>query len=443
MVTADGNYEGSLTTSKPIEAGKYYTATISLAKPGGSQVLDDDVVATPEEDIIGSGNASDPYLITSPGDMLWFLENNNGTDSYGKYYKLTTDMDIVSSPSDPWSFCDITSPWVGTFDGGGNSITGELVANPYDFSFGFIGANMGTIQNLNVEAEVVGSGFGYDIGPMFAPGASLTVSAVGAVAGINMGNIDNCTSSGSVVSEPIENLPDGSMVGAGGIVGLSLGGSITNSTSSADIVGADATPSDEDDYVWSAAAGIVGGIAGGTVSGCSNSGSITAGSVSSGESIAAGVVGMGMTILGPIVVSDCTNSGNISGTTSADNETSITAGLVGWLQGDSNHTGEVTSAITGCSNTGAITGGECHDYGDSFTGGIGAVVTMADILGCTNEASATVTAGNAQDGWVYAGGIVSYFSSHSDANMTAQVHTTISDCANYAAINGAMKGDWE
>ena len=153
-------------------------------------------------------------------------------------------------------------------------------------------------------------------------------------------------------------------------------------------------------------------------------------------------IGMGMIIFGPIVVSDCTNSGNISGTTSADNETSITAGLVGWLQGDSNHTGEVTSAITGCSNTGAITGGECHDYGDSFTGGIGAVVTMADILGCTNEASATVTAGNAQDGWVYAGGIVSYFSSHSDANMTAQVHTTISDCANYAAINGAMKGDW-
>lgn len=440
-------YTGQLTVpeGKTLLPGKFYTPTISLSEPT-EQLYNSETVATPDEEILGEGTAENPYVIYRAGDLKWLLENAQGEDSSEQYYAISNDFKIESDSSNPWSFCDPQNPFMGVLDGQGHTIRGELVADPNAITVGFVGYNKGEIENLNLNVTVVGNATLYDL-----MGVGIPIGGVGAVAGLNQGTIDGCTSSGTVSSAPLD---ENGLFAAGGLVGVNVG-IITNSTNTAAV---EAAPFDGSLLqAISTAGGIAGGIAGGAIVGCTNSGTIE-GAISSnmsedpdvGLSMTAGIVGLCMPAA-DVLISGCKNTQAITGAGTRDDNAlandTYTAGIVGFIE----NTGMGASVtITNCENSAPITGGVSACCGDSFAGGIVGVNNMANISNCVNTAAATITAGDAmatqtsghnyEPGYTYAGGIVANHRAHMDDNMTWVVTAMLSDCENYAAVNGPMEG---
>lgn len=451
VTTADAKiYTGQLTVpnNKTLLPGKFYTPEITLSELT-EQLYNSETVATPNEEILGDGTAEIPYVIYRAGDLKWLLENAQGADSDEKHYVISNDFEIESDSSNPWSFGAAATPFMGHIDGQGHTISGELVADPSAFFFGFVGINDGVIENLTIDADVVGSNLAFDVGPMLSgnPDVHLYLNGVGALAGANRGTIDNCTNSGTVSGGTVTAAQPGSMMGAGGLVGFAITGSITNSSNSGNVTGTSTTNGVED--AWNGAGGIVGGVTGAAIDNCSNTGTITGGEVVDGESIAGGLVGYATNLMGDVTISGCTNSGAVNGSTDSATENAYAGGIVGFITDSQPMIGDDgASKIENCTNNGPVTGGKGHDHGDTYTGGIAGTNYMTDIIGCTNTASATITAGdteqvgNLQGGWIYAGGIVGYLSSHDHEAYTHSVATKVASCKNYAAVNGPLSGDW-
>lgn len=451
VTTTDSHsYHGTLTVpeGKRLEPGKFYTPTIVLTAP----VEQFDMATaepTPDEEIVGDGSAEEPYKIATAGDLAWMLGKVQMGMRSNTHFQLESNFAIESDAEHPWTLGSIVSPFTGVLDGKGHTISGELVADPYAFFFGFVGINQGVIENLTIDANVVGSDLLYDVGPMLSgnPDVHLCLNGVGALAGANMGVIDGCTNSGTVSGGTVTTAPDGSMMGAGGLVGFAITGSITNSSNSGNVTGTSTTNGVVD--AWNGTGGVVGGVTGAAIDNCSNTGTITGGEVVDGESIAGGLVGYATNMMGDVIISGCTNSGAVNGSTDSGTENAYAGGIVGFITDSQPQSGDDgASKIENCTNNGPVTGGKGHGHGDTYTGGIAGTNYMTDIIGCTNAASATITAGdteqvgNLQGGWIYAGGIVGYLSSHDHEAYTHSVATKVASCKNYAAVNGPLSGDW-
>ena len=453
VYTSDAVYDGSLSSQKAIEAGKHYMAKVTLTQAEASVFTSS---TQPSTTLEGAGTAEDPYLIQSAEDLLKFMGESvteNPATHIPAHYQLNTDIKIAEGT--PWIFA-VEKPFADVLDGNNKTVSGKIngtIGNMALPIVGFIGQNAGVVKDLNIAAEVVGSGATTNL-------MGLQGSGVGAVAGVNMGTIENCTSTGSVSGgETISGI--NLNVGVGGIAGVNLG-DITNSTNNATIKGTTLSGAADG---WSAAGGVVGISAGGEISDCANNGNVTAGEVASGESLAAGILGFGVRMTDNIVVSDCTNSGTISGSDEENDEDSRLAGIVGSLSDvtyDQSAGAYVDgeSKIVNCTNSGAITGGtnkSDNSKGDAMIAGIVAYSSMVDIIGCTNAQTATITAGNTPDanGWSYVGGVVAIFIGDAgdeyfmkDAvsrNLTesSATKTTISDCKNFAAIIGAQNAGYQ
>ena len=448
VTTSDAKiYTGQLRVpdGKTLLPGKFYTPTITLTEPT-EQLYTSATVATPDEEMLGEGTAENPYKIFRAGDLAWLL-GQEGSNSYGKYYDLESDFKIESDSEHPWSFCDPQNPFMGVLDGQGHTISGDLVAAAYDFFFGFVGMNQGMIENLTIDANVVGSNMLYDVGPMLSgnPDVHLYLNGVGAVAGANMGTIDNCTNSGTVSGGTVTSAEEGSMMGAGGLVGFAITGSITNSSNSGDVTGTSTTNGVTD--AWNGAGGITGGVTGASIDQCSNTGTITGGQVVDGKSIAGGIAGYGTNMMGDVIITNCTNDGAVNGTSSDDDATDEVnaGGIIGFVTDSQPQSGnDGASKIANCTNNGPVSSGNAHGGGDSFVGGIAGSDFAVDIIDCTNTASATIRIndleiGNLDGAWSYGGGIVGYLSSHdSDSSVT----TSVSGCKNLAAVIGPLVGDY-
>lgn len=452
VTTTSASYNGTLTPSKDIKAGTFYNAAITLNESSAAE-YNSETTATESEDIIGEGTAGDPYLITSAEDLQWLvdeIDENSGTNSYGKHYKLTTDISIETTEEKPWNFCPPTAPFMGNLDGNGKTITGNIVAPQNAFAFGFIGYSQdGNVENLNINANVIGSDIVYDVGPMITgnDAVHLELNAVGAVVGANIGGtIDNCTNLGTVKGGEISNTTiDGAYVNTGGVVGISINGNIENSNNEGEVIGACSTETDKN--VWNAAGGVAGNVTGTTISACENTGEVTGGEVYNGESIAGGIIGNSSNLMGDVIISSCINNGVVNGSTAEHNDSSRTGGIIGNISDADNYPNDDgNSKIECCVNNQPVTGGKGHDHGDTYTGGIAGYDVQADIISCENNG--TVTAGDTehegdlQGGWIYAGGIVGYFSSHNTEDRVATVITKIINCANTASVNGPSFGDW-
>ena len=139
-VTAGGkNYTGSLTipTGMSIEAGKLYTADIALTEvPVVNYVWTSGIEAS--ESVEGEGTETSPYLIQSANDLQWMIDQVNNAvqmpcaidddESSIPYYSLTHDLEIDSNSGATWTpIGTSSSPFVGYFDGGGYTISGEMV----------------------------------------------------------------------------------------------------------------------------------------------------------------------------------------------------------------------------------------------------------------------------------------------------------------------------
>jgi hypothetical protein len=306
------------------------TYTISdikyIAEFGQASGNEKDVVINPDSvssttvsiGFSGSGTVDDPYLITNKGQLKAVARCTNGNiggvDGYnGKYLKLTADLDLTGENWTPigtekhdgiynYSF-------KGTFDGGGNSISNLTINSSLFMDIGLFGSVYGgTIKNIV---------------------------------------LNNCQ-----ITNTIHNGR------AGGIAGTMLNGLVSNCSSAGNV---SVTSSD------STAAGIVGSVGShSTIVACSNSATISSGSSSAVDNMAAG--GIAGFLWESSTVQNCYNAGNVSAQGSTDN---IAGGIVTEINSG--------NSVSNCYNVGAIA---VSNTGFSYC------MTGAGIVGA-NEGSVT------------------------------------------------------
>lgn len=117
----------------------------------------------------GSGTEADPFLIENAQNLAWLQYLINADYSHettGKYYLLTTDIDLNGSEDFQWepigtgvgrqNFDGKTLMFKGIFDGGYHKIT-NLYINKEKGKSAFFDDISGTVKNLYVEGYVKGT----------------------------------------------------------------------------------------------------------------------------------------------------------------------------------------------------------------------------------------------------------------------------------------------
>ena len=225
-----------------------------------------------------------------------------GTDGYplSGSYLLTADIDLGGSGGSPWTPIGTSSThFTGTFNGGGNTISGLYIDNTnsdYQGLFGYVGTG-GTVQNLTVSGTVSGDLY------------------VGGVVGYNAGTVENCANTSDVTGTG-----SGTSTYAGGVVGYNNGGTVTNCYNTGSVTGRG---------IHTYVGGIV-GINYATLTHCYNTGSV------SGNNQVGGVAGSNSP---SATLTHCYNTGSVQGD---DN----VGGVVGMNY----------ATLTHCYNTGSVSG---------------------------------------------------------------------------------------
>ncbi len=131
-----------------------------LIIPTASAVWDGTSVSSA---LIGTGTEFDPYLITSENDLAHVAKQvNDGVTHYeGKFFKLTTDLDLGEKDWTPIGAVS-ANYFGGTFDGDGHTIRGLKVKTDANNSKALYGGVFGrstdaTFKNLTVEGGFVNS----------------------------------------------------------------------------------------------------------------------------------------------------------------------------------------------------------------------------------------------------------------------------------------------
>ena len=315
-------YEGVVTFTKDIVAGKVYTGSVEL-EDFNEKYADVDLYIWKAETpvtslLLGNGTDNDPYLIQNAQDLQYIAKYWIALG--GKHARLEHDLAIDSNESAPWvSIGTMNSPYNGTFDGNNHKITGNIVCANTSWA-GFFGnvSTSASIKNLTVDASVVGPS---------APAEPIT-------------NKTNC-------------------IYLGGIAGYALGGTIENCTFEGNISHHDAT-----DVLWAQVGGITGRMdsANGLLKNCTNKGTVTGKNTK--ELYAGGIsghFGNSVTMIG------CINEGKVSGTGTPANIGTI-AGLIN------------NATICTCNkNLNAEGNAGVLDYND------GGNVVNEIVSGCTNQ----------------------------------------------------------
>ena len=222
------------------------------------------VSATAGADYVQESNGN--VTIKTAAGLAWLARQVNGGNLFtGKTVTLAADLDMKDHIWTPMG--DLYRCLMGTFDGGGHSISGLYYNGDATF-IGLFGVLFGTVQNVSVVNSYLCSS-----DDQYSDSDSVYV---GGVVGYNAGTVVNCFSSGSVAAS------SGFSGGIGGVVGCNEAGTVANCFNSGSV-----TVSGDD--VRSLAGGIVGKSYRGTIVNCFNSGSVTSGG--GGSQFAGGVTG--------------------------------------------------------------------------------------------------------------------------------------------------------
>lgn len=257
----------------------------------------------------GQGTISNPYKINSASDLA-YLQNQvaNGQYYQGSYFELNCNIDLNNLNWDGIGNGYSSGAFKGNLNGKNYEIK-NININATDLSRkGFFNSNSGLISNLNLKGKLTGG--------------SSNATCLGLFAGINYGDISNCSSSGNV-----------------------------------DVLG---------NYV----AGFIGCNAGGNLSYCSYLDGNTTGS-----NLVGGVIGYNMVSSGKIGnLDNCKNYGNISAKDYLNENYSGIGGIVATCGSGAN--------IVNCINYGDVIG-EGNSVGG--TGGIVGNNFNTTISNCSNE----------------------------------------------------------
>lgn len=331
----------------------------------------------------GAGTEDDPYVIADAADMALLSENIAAGESYsGKYFVLGGNVDLGDSyvPAGTEE-----TPFEGTFDGAGYTFTGDFAEADDAGLFAFV--KNAVLRDLTVsDYQLVGDNAAAAIAVHAedteftgckASGCSI-YGYEGATGGI-VGEATGCTVTDCESSSEINSVADF----AGGIAGISDGG-ITDCTNSGTVSG------------YKTAGGIVGSSSG-TVSGCRNTGDVSV----IGE-IAGGIAGESAG-----KIASCLNKGSVEGLYSG-------CGMIGGIVGSVKN-----GSVSECSNSGSVSAK------DKYGAGVAAYVYGGTVADCFNEGMVTSTAD-------YAAGIFGYLGNTAAAS--------VSDCYNVGAISGIDDG---
>lgn len=343
------------------------------------------------------------------------LLNENGEPNTGITHEEWTP---IGGTSDSSNFTG--TPFTGTFDGQGNTISGLYFSDSNKYYVGLfacVGAN-GKIKNVKITDSYV---YGHEY--------------VGLLCGSNSGGtISGCTVGGTVKGSGTN----------GGVCGSNTLGTVQNCTSIAAVTATG---------VWSG--GICGDNSSGTVTDCSNSGTV------SGTGAVGGICGFSKKANNsqtPAQISGCTNTGNVTGTGEKvggvcgindtgciiENSHSTNAEVVG-----KSYVGGICgcnySNITNCTASGNVSG---IYSGSVYAGGICGENNAGAVQGCTSDC--TVTGANGD----YTGGICGYNQKagivkncHNSGTVTGKndvggvcgyntVSSTIENCDNKGEVRG-------
>ena len=316
--TTDSNSGGTLlsgatstsyTIPTSLTMGTYYYYCVVSSAGGGTAVSNvATVIVSQLYSWYGDGSAM-VFYINSARELTEFANIVNGTTGgtpaqfnfLNKTINLSADIPLTGTWT-PIGNQNTANQFRGTFNGNGKQITGLVVSGSANYMglFGYIGVN-GRVENLNVSGTVSGGQY------------------VGGIAGyINGGTVTSCSFTGSVSGTS----------NIGGIAGYSSG-SVTNSSNTGGTVEGSSSN--------------VGGVVGdniGTVARCYNANAVY------GSNNVGGVVGQlsGLSSSSPASVTNCYNTGNVSGTSSG-----ATAGGVAGQQGS-------YATVSYCYNTGNVSG---------------------------------------------------------------------------------------
>ena len=275
-------------------------------------------------EIIGLEIADDgvTYIVSSPAALQAWAKEAQSDPSLNCVLADDITLPVVTDGGSNWT---PIQGYMGTFDGGGKTITGLTINKSTGSNVGLFASIVegGTVKNLKLDDVDITAG-----------------SNVGAIAGENRGTIENCSVSGSAIGSS-----DNSNVG--GIAGMHREGTITDCHSSATVEGK----------------AYVGGIAGqskASITACYSTGNVTATKNNTNCSFAGGVVGLNNN---GAILTACYATGNVKGD----------GGYVGGVVGDNSSTvtacyhatGDVTGA-SGSTSTGGVAGRNYKDdYGSS------------------------------------------------------------------------------
>ncbi len=297
--------------------------------------------------------------IASPADLQNMQNNLAGS------YCLTTNLDMTGVSFTPIG--SSSSPFGGSFDGQGHTISNLTINTPTLNEVGLFGViNGATIQNLGLLGVSISG-----------------ASAVGALAGSASGSITNCYSTGSVSSASGANY-------VGGLVGQSSA-TITGSYSSAGVSGASYT------------GGLVGDN-GGTITLSYSTGNVTANAYYVG-----GLVGSNESS-----ISESYSTGNVTGPSFAG----YAGGLVGYNSGSVTQSYSIGGVSGG--GVGGLVGANAGNVTQSYSiggvfggGGVGGLVGLLFAGNVTQSYSVGHVFGGGGVGgligFIYGGSVTSSF----------------------------------
>lgn len=235
----------------------------------------------------GDGSVGNPYQIGSAEELYWFaaLVNDTENPDLDACAVLTENITLNGSADNQWTPIgnDYDYRYTGTFDGAGYEISGLYIDSDamYAGLFGRIGTN-GTVKNLTLADSTI------------RISRSDSTAYVGGICGYNDGTIQNCCNSVKATATVT-----GSSICVGGICGYNnYRGSITSCSNSGTVTGSGSS------VTGSGSTANVGGICGenwGSIENCSNSGTVT------GTVIVGGICGVNY---GSITT--CSNSGPVT-----------------------------------------------------------------------------------------------------------------------------------
>ncbi len=401
----------------------------------------------------GTGALGDPYRLCTAAQLNAI---GSAPGLWGSHFKVETDIDLSSIPANHAIIGTSGSPFTGTFDGGGRTISGFTHIAPASGNVGLFGAVSGasaeirdlTLTSVNVQGAQPTGGITGSLGAgliinCHVQGTIEGTQFVGGISGslYDAATVQDSTSSGTVRSA------GGTSVG--GIVGMSWANSglptIRNSTSSATIANTGAGSNYFAGIVgWnegvvedcSATGDITGpvGNAGGLVG--NNSGpirrSFATGSLPAGQALVGGLVGLNS---GNGSIEDSYATGSVSGSTN-----------VGGLVGNMN---SATASVARCYATGSVTGNSSQVGGlvglnvgtvsNSFsTGAVVGTTGAADVGPAIGTSTGTVT------GAYFASNVSCTNSGGGGCNsMGTGIDLTVTPSYFQIRLNAPMTGVWD